>query len=143
MSEQCPYILLIDDDDDDIEMLSTSLESLGIKTRFYHSADKALAFLMLVTNTSDLPMLIILDSNLPGLNGKETLALIKSNDKTKRIPVIMYSTSMPLAFQNTLFRLGAYRCYGKASSYLDFTAQVGVFKDLANSFSATHTACLS
>jgi len=143
MSEQCPFILLIDDDDDDVEMLSTSLESLGIKTRFFNSADKALAFLMLVTNTADMPMLIILDSNLPGLNGKETLAIIKSNDKTKRIPVIMYSTSMPLSFQDTLFKLGAHGCYGKASSYLDFTAQVSVFKDLANSFSTTHTDCMS
>ena len=44
MSEECPYILLIDDDDDDIEMLSTSLEALGLKTRFYNSADKALNF---------------------------------------------------------------------------------------------------
>ena len=143
MSEECPYILLIDDDDDDIEMLSTSLEALGLKTRFYNSADKALNFLELVDDPTNLPILIILDSNMPGINGKETLALIKSNNKTKRIPVIIYSTSMPLQFQDTLLQLGAYRCFGKAYSYLDFTAQVGVFKDLANSLSAIPSPSLS
>ena len=97
----------------------------------------------LVDDPTNLPILIILDSNMPGINGKETLALIKSNNKTKRIPVIIYSTSMPLQFQDTLLQLGAYRCFGKAYSYLDFTAQVGVFKDLANSLSATPSPSLS
>ena len=102
MSEQSPYILLVDDDDDDVEMLSTSLEAVGIKTSFYNSSDKALDFLRHVDEPSDMPLLIILDSNMPGLTGQETLALIKSDDKTKRIPVIMYSTNIPLRFQNTL-----------------------------------------
>ena len=143
MPEQNPYILLVDDDDDDVEMLSTSLEAVGIKTSFYNSSDKALDFLRHVDEPSDMPLLIILDSNMPGLTGQETLALIKSDDKTKRIPVIMYSTNMPLRIQNSLLKLGAYGCYGKARSYADFTAQVGVFKDLATSFSLSHTDRLS
>ena len=143
MPLQSPYILLVDDDDDDVEMLSSSLEAAGIKTSFYNSSDKALDFLRQVEEPSDMPLLIILDSNLPGLTGKETLALIKSDDKTKRIPVIMYSTSMPLQFQNKLLQLGAYSCYGKARTYKDFTQQVGVFKDLVTSFSLNQADRLS
>ncbi len=141
MTEHDTYILLIDDDDDDVEMLATSLEELGIKTRFYTSAETALNFLTDVP--PNMPMLIILDSNMPGINGKETLALIKSNEKTKRIPVIMYSTSMPLITKESLLQLGAFRCFEKPYSYSVFSEQVGIFKELANSFSTVSNPCLS
>jgi len=50
MYEPEPYILLIDDDDDDLEMLSTSLELVGVKTKSFSSASNAICYLHIVSD---------------------------------------------------------------------------------------------
>ena len=134
MSEHLPYILLIDDDDDDREMLSTALELKGIKTRSFESGEKALYFLKLILDTSNLPTLIILDYNMPRINGEQMLLLIKGNKEIRNIPVVMYSTHMSTLFKKALIDLGAFNCFIKPITYLEFNARVQQFKDLAAGF---------
>lgn len=54
---------------------------------------EAMDFLKKAENEEALPCLIILDINMPVMDGKETLAAIKSNRKYDPIPVVMFSTS--------------------------------------------------
>lgn len=88
-------ILLVEDDEDDIEFFNSALDSL--QTSFA---------LDVVTNGSDvldrlnslhaknsLPCLIILDVNLPGLNGKEVFKLIRHNPNYANIPIVIFTTS--------------------------------------------------
>jgi hypothetical protein len=48
---------------------------------------------ILISNSQNLPDLILLDINLPKKNGQEVLIHIKSNENLKHIPVIMLTTS--------------------------------------------------
>jgi CheY-like chemotaxis protein len=136
MFEPHPYIVLIDDDEDDLEMLSASLEMLGLKTKSFISGEKAAYYLQLIADTSELPALVIVDYNMPGKNGQQVLDLIKSCQATKDIPVVIYSTSISHLFKQTLIDKGAFNCYVKPYAYADFNEQVGIFKELAWSFSS-------
>lgn len=130
MPEPHPYIMLVDDDTDDLEMLSSSFNDIGIRTRSFDSGEKAIYYLQLIADTNDLPALIISDYNMPRINGEEMLENIKSNKNTKDIPVVVYSTGMSRFSKKKLIDLGAIDCFTKADSYQEFTTQVGVFKNI-------------
>jgi CheY-like chemotaxis protein len=127
-----PYILIIDDDEDDLEILASSLKLLGVHIKIFNAGDKAIAYLN--SKTVVLPALIILDHNMPRINGEQVLLILKSNLITKDIPVIIYSTTNSPIFKNAIVDLGALDCFTKPSTYSELTTQVGLFRDLAVSF---------
>lgn len=133
MSEPLFHILLIDDDEDDLEILSSLLFLKGIRSKCFDSGEKAIYYLQFISDTSDLPSLIILDYNMPRINGQQILQLIKNNKPIKDIPVVMYSTSMSSILKKALMELGALDCYAKAGTYSDLEAQAELFKNLADS----------
>jgi CheY-like chemotaxis protein len=126
-----PYLVLIDDDPDDLEMLTSSLEPMGIKIKTFDAGDKALLYLNSIARIAELPYLVILDYNMPRSNGEEVLLLIKKNKQIRHIPVVIYSTSMSPICTKALIDFGAFRCYRKPISYKEFIAQASLFKDLA------------
>jgi len=91
--EHNKFILLIDDDSDDCELFQEASEVVdsSIKCNTINSVAKALDFLK---KTRTLPDFIFLDMNMPVMNGKECLRLLKSDKRLKNIPVIIYSTSV-------------------------------------------------
>jgi CheY-like chemotaxis protein len=134
MSELQPYILLIDDDEDDIEILSSSLELEGFKIKAFNAGDDAIEYLKLITNTEELPSLIILDYNMPRINGEQVLILLKGDNAIKHIPVALYSTGLSKVCMKALLDLGAFSCLIKPNNVSEFTFQVLVFKEIALSF---------
>jgi CheY-like chemotaxis protein len=138
----CPYIILIDDDEDDLEMISSSLGLLGVKTRSFNSGPKAIFFLNLLSDTGDQPWLIICDYNMPTMNGQRVLHQLKENKRTSHIPVVVYSTHMTTIFKRALIQLGAVDCIGKPSLYTEFTRQIAAFKELACSFNPSRSIIL-
>jgi CheY-like chemotaxis protein len=107
------------------------LEPLGIKVKTFNASNEALNYLNQIPGIAKLPSLIILDYNMPKINGEQVLHLIKSNKSIKNIPVVMYSTSVSPLFKKTIIDLGAIACFTKAFTYAAFCAQVILFKDLA------------
>ena len=86
-------ILWADDDYDDLQMMQ---EILAKKKDEYqivevHNGKDALHYLE--QHEANLPCLIILDINMPVLDGKETLSILKSIDAYKEIPVVVFTTS--------------------------------------------------
>ena len=73
-----------------------------------------------------LPDLILLDINMPLMNGQETLLQIKSNKKLSVIPVVIFSTSKYDSDIKVCYELGA-------SSYLVKPASVSDFEKTLNS----------
>ena len=85
-------ILLIEDNDGDIILTQEALKEGKIKNQIAVARDGQEALDML-NNATVLPDLILLDINLPKVNGFEVLTTIKTDDRFKAIPVIMLSTS--------------------------------------------------
>lgn len=91
------HILHVDDSEGDILLIREAIEEGGIA----HTLDvarngyEALQFLNKVEQYKDkaTPDLILLDINMPVMNGHELLECIKTDDKLKHLPVIMLSTS--------------------------------------------------
>lgn len=85
-------ILWADDDYDDLQLMQ---EILAQKNDDYkivevHNGKEALDYL---DQTANPPCLIILDINMPVLDGKETLSILKNSEEYKNIPVVVFSTS--------------------------------------------------
>ena len=90
-------ILLVEDSPTDVLLAKEALEYSKIVNNLHTAADgvEAMAFLRCEGKFKDAPRpgLILLDLNLPKKDGREVLAEIKSDEKLKRIPVVVLTTS--------------------------------------------------
>ena len=88
-------ILHADDDVDDLLLVSDLFHKHVDQVIIQHVTDgmQALRKLEQMKQSNTLPCLIILDINMPKLNGKETLLHIKKNEALKQIPVVLFTTS--------------------------------------------------
>lgn len=91
------HILLVEDNEGDILLTTEALEEGKIANDLsvVKNGKDALDFIFKkgVYTEVNSPDLILLDINLPLKNGHEVLGVIKTNEKTKHIPVIMLTTS--------------------------------------------------
>ncbi len=90
-------ILLVEDNEGDIFLVKEALEESKIINRVHvvKNGRDAVDYLFSKGkyNGQSIPDLIILDINIPMLNGHEVLKCIKEDERTKIIPVIMLTTS--------------------------------------------------
>lgn len=88
-------ILVVDDDKEDHMILQEYFSDSNIdkEVLFVENGVRALEYLEKISDDSALPKLIVLDLNMPLLNGTQTLLQLKQNLRWKNIPVIIYSTS--------------------------------------------------
>ena len=89
------YILCIDDDEDDSSLLGEAIrkEDPSLTLLFKKSGDEAVEFLVNAIKDNDLPELIILDNNMPGMDGQETLVQIQKLLGPTFIPLLFLSTN--------------------------------------------------
>jgi CheY-like chemotaxis protein len=92
---QIPYILLVDDDPDDLMLLREAIEGLEENVTVSECKDgrSALNYLKEKQAIDSLPCLVVLDINMPILDGREVLAIMKSDPGFKKIPVVVFTTS--------------------------------------------------
>ena len=88
-------ILFVEDDADDRELLSEVVKGISssIEIAFAENGLKAIEYLNTGKESSHLPCLIVLDLNMPFLDGKETYNRIKQDTKLEAIPVIIFTSS--------------------------------------------------
>lgn len=86
------HILLVEDNEGDIVLTLEALKDARIRNQVSVARDGEEA-LALLRETDNLPDLILLDINLPKVDGLEVLNSIKTDDRLKMIPVIMLTTS--------------------------------------------------
>jgi CheY-like chemotaxis protein len=88
------YIIFADDDADDLELITGFFKQYNrnINVLEFKDGKEVLKFLDdFALNTT--PLLIVLDINMPRLNGKETLVAIRQHPRYQYIPVVIYTTS--------------------------------------------------
>lgn len=107
-SRPTKFILLGEDDPDDQEMLTDVFSSIDKSfILFYVNNGKEVISALEKLDDDKMPCLIILDYNMPGLNGAEILEEIGHNNRYKGVPKIVWSTSDSDKFKKTCLELGA------------------------------------
>lgn len=130
-------ILLVDDDQEDREFIKDALDDLGYDSvmHFEENGEKAMEFLEHSYSSGKLPSIVILDLNMPRMNGTQTLRLLKSDQRFKDIPVVIYSTSLNNTEKDECLALGAHSYVIKPASYRETIDTARKFYDMSEGMS--------
>jgi CheY-like chemotaxis protein len=90
MPNRLKKVLIVDDDVQICAGTKLRLESAGYETCL--ASDGDLGF---EAACEECPDLVLMDVSMPRLNGLDALTLLRANERTSRIPVVMLSASMP------------------------------------------------
>lgn len=112
-------ILIADDDQDDRLLLKMAFEEIGYidEIALVNNGREVLSLLDAIADANHLPLLIVLDLNMPLLDGQETLLQIKNNSRYKNITVIIHSTSKDEKERAKCIELGAAVFLNKSTSF--------------------------
>lgn len=116
-----PSILIAEDDSDDRLLMQKALEETGSQERidFVANGVELLKRLndLLAKETPTYPKFILLDLNMPKMDGCEVLKKIKSHGQFKKIPVIVFSTNKNQQQVEKCYTLGANTYVVKPASF--------------------------
>ncbi len=100
-------ILIVDDSVDDFEATKRAFGKASLSNAIRHatSGESALAYLR--SEEAVLPGIILLDLNMPGLDGRKTLEIIKRTPNLRKIPVVVLTTSDDERDIKACYELGA------------------------------------
>lgn len=87
------YILLLEDDDVETMRVKRVHQSISPQVRLEAAMNGRAGLEFLENNLRDLPSLILLDLNMPVMNGIEFLKAVKADERLRRIPVVILTTS--------------------------------------------------
>lgn len=97
IEKQCFPILLVDDDEDDQFLMGEALNAMGYSYELMRASNGIEALQMLQEmKEGRLPSLIILDVNMPKMDGKQTVVKIQQDSELVSIPIIIFTTSANL-----------------------------------------------
>jgi CheY-like chemotaxis protein len=122
-------LVIVDDDLEDHFILEEYFKIFGLQSsvRFLQNGQDAIDYLQEVQDNSLLPKLIVLDLNMPILNGTQTLLHIKRNQRYKDIPIIILSTSENENEKRKCLSFGAIEYLVKPTTYDDGLTMVKKF----------------
>lgn len=88
-------VLYADDDPDDIELVRQAFDAYTshIRLETFGNGAELLSYLAGLQELEPLPCLLILDINMPRVNGKEALRYIRLESRFREIPVVLFTTS--------------------------------------------------
>lgn len=89
------FILLVDDDEDDSLMLIRALKAMGSTygIQIAKNGAEALERLLEMKMAGNLPSLIVMDINMPKMDGKQTIVALQQNKDYAAVPIVIFSTS--------------------------------------------------
>ena len=120
-------ILLVDDSESDCRLTVEALRDSKVKATIHIAHDGETALELLRAPGRRRPDLILLDLNLPGLDGREVLAEIKGDPALAMIPVVILTTSRADADMVRTYQLHA-NCY--VTKPVDFEQFVKVVQSI-------------
>lgn len=135
-------ILLVEDNMDDAELTISALRKKNLTNSLIHLVDgeEALDFLFgkgkfTGRDINCKPRLILLDLKMPKVNGMEVLEMVKSNDATKLIPVVILTSSKEDPDLSMCYELGANSYIVKPvefESFVEAVTELGMYWMLLN-----------
>ena len=135
-------ILLVEDNMNDAELTIRALKKSNISNKIFHLKDgvATLDFLFGTgeyarRNINNKPKLILLDLKMPKVDGIEVLTRIKSDNFTKKIPVVILTSSRENPDMEKCYQLGANSYIVKPVEFDNFTkavSELGLYWMLLN-----------
>jgi CheY-like chemotaxis protein len=113
-------ILLVEDDSVDAMTVKHALRDLKVINTLVEVTDGEEALKYLINQRNVKPCFILLDLNMPKMNGLEFLKVIKADDTLKSIPVFVLTTSTAQEDTVESLRLGASHYMVKSIDYQEF-----------------------
>jgi two-component system response regulator len=130
-------ILLVEDNPDDVELTRIAFAEANVANSLAVVGDGAEALDYLFArgrhahrDPDDLPSIVLLDLNLPKLDGREVLQAIRANDKTRALPVVVLTTSTEPFDLESAYALGVNSYIQKPVDFERFVwavKQVGLY----------------
>ncbi len=124
-------ILLVEDDPNDETLTTRSLEKHNLANKLFvvHDGEEAQEFIFATgryknRDISLPPKVIFLDLKLPKVNGLEVLKKIKSDNKTKMIPVVVVTSSQETQDIQECYRLGVNSFIQKPIEFNNFVKAI-------------------
>lgn len=124
-------VLIVEDNMSDAEMTIRALTKNHLGNKIVHLKDGAEAIDFLFAegnyvgrNIGNTPKVILLDLKMPKVNGKEVLKRIKSDDRTKKIPVVVLTSSREDPDIEECYRLGVNSYVVKPVKFEEFVKAV-------------------
>lgn len=130
MAKSNSYILLVEDNPDDIELTTLAFKKNNFANEIVVVEDGQEAIDFLLANDPEgvqkrgYPELILLDLKLPKINGHEVLKKIKAENQTRRIPVVILTSSQEEEDIIQGYDLGANSYVRKPVDYKNFVEVV-------------------
>jgi|ERR1035437_4120429 two-component system response regulator len=142
MNNSLIEILLVEDNPDDAKLTIRALKKNNLANKLHHVKDgqEALDFIFAEGIYSDReieikPKVILLDLKMPKVDGVEVLRKIKGDERTKKIPVVVLTSSKEDPDIQTCYDLGA-NCYVVKpvdfEAFMNAVAELGLFWLLIN-----------
>ena len=129
MSGRPLNILLVEDNENDMFLTMQALKKANLTNRIFVVRDGAAALNYLFCTgefayrrLNDQPQVILLDLNLPKIDGLEVLRRVKADARTRAIPVVVLTASRDDAAIATCKRLGAETFIAKPVNFQNFSA---------------------
>ena len=127
-------VLLIEDNPDDAELTIRALKKNNLANKIHHvkDGDEALNFLFAQGDYSyrkieNAPKVILLDLKMPKVNGIEVLKVLKVDERTKKIPIVILTSSKEDPDIQECYRLGVNSYVVKPLNFEGFTKAVSDF----------------
>ena len=128
-------LLLVEDNPSDEELTLRSLKKHNIVNEVIVARDGVEAIEYLLDDAKPLPDLVLLDLKLPRLSGLEVLQRIRTEERTKMLPVVVLTSSSQDEDIVSSYRMGANSYVRKPVRFSDFSEavrQLGVYWLLIN-----------
>ena len=130
-------ILLIEDNPDDVELTRIAFAEAGVDRQMVVVRDGAEALDYLFARGrhagregADLPAIVLLDLNLPKVDGREVLQAIRGDARTRALPVVVLTTSAEPFDVEATYALGVNSYIRKPVDFEQFVAvvkQIGLY----------------
>ena len=140
--EMASEIILVEDNLSDADLITRALAKSNVANKILHLKDgqEALDYLFSEgkwkgVKTSNLTKLILLDLKMPKISGLEVLRKIKSNEETKKIPVVVLTSSKEDPDIQECYKLGVNSYVVKPLGFDEFSktvSQLGMYWMLLN-----------
>ena len=130
-------ILLVEDNRQDAELTIRALKKGGVPHKLYWAKDgvEALDFvrcqgIYIARNPLQLPRLILLDLKMPRLDGLDVIRALKSDEKTRKVPIVALTSSNQERDVADSYRLGANGYVTKPvqfDAFMETIASIGIY----------------